>query len=250
MRVHKIRPHITAVIPEGSVVSQAGCNVGLIHTAEGVILVDTTIGIKRMQGILNAIGIHAADICLVINTHLHADHINGNSLFKCPVICHSKGKARMAKKCTKVGQSLITFDIEHEVKIGNVHIRLMHKGGHTPESSIVWLPEDKVLFSGDLIFSGRAPFLASVTNFNALVKALMWLPSLEAEVIIPGHGPLCNVDEVHAQVDYLQSTWEVIKEHVEKGHSLATIRNDLSMPEMEGKNYERNIEWIYKRLTK
>ena len=39
MKVHKIQPHVTAVIPKDTVISRVGCNVGLIHTHEGVVLV-------------------------------------------------------------------------------------------------------------------------------------------------------------------------------------------------------------------
>jgi cyclase len=250
MEIHKVRPHIWGIIPKGTVIAQVGCNIGIIHTAEGIIVVDTSISIKRMGEILDAAGVSATDVCRVIYTHMHADHINGNSLFSCPVICHSKAKARMAKKCAKLGQELITFDSEYELSVGDVKMRLIHTGGHTPESIVVWLPEDKVLFSGDLIFSGRAPFLASVTNFNDLVKALKWLPTLGADVIIPGHGPLCDDDEIMTQTNYLESTREVVKGHFEQGDSLVTIYKDPNLPKMEGANFERNVEWIYKRLTK
>jgi cyclase len=243
MKVHKVRPNVTAVVPEGS-------NVGLIHTGEGVVVVDTTFAVRRMREILNATGVRAADVCLIINTHTHADHINGNGLFDCPVVCHRKAKAKMAKKCTQQGQTLITFDAEHDMNVGNVHLRLIHTGGHTPDSFVVWLPEMKVLFSGDLIFSGRAPFLASTTRLGSLIEALKWLPSLGAEVIVPGHGPLCGEEEIHAQVNYLETTWAVIKRHVEKGHSLSVIRGDPALPKVPGKNYERNIAVMVKRLAR
>ena len=169
MDIYEIRPHITAVIPKDDVISRVGSNVGLIHTDEGIILVDTTVSPARMQMVLDATGVLPEDVCLVINTHNHADHINGNSLFHCPVLCHNRAKASMGKKCAKLGQELIIFDKKHEVDVGNVHLELIHTGGHTPDSFVVWLPEDRVLFSSDLIFSGRMPFLASVTNFNALI---------------------------------------------------------------------------------
>jgi cyclase len=203
-----------------------------------------------MIKVLEATGVLPEDVCLVINTHNHADHINGNPLFHCPVICHKRAKAYLGKKCAKLGQELITFDEVHKIDLGSVHLKLIHTGGHTPESFIVWLPEDRVLFPSDLIFSGRMPYLASVTNFNILVKALKWLPSLGAEVIVPGHGPLCDEGEIRAQIHYLETTWEIIKQHVEDGHTLSMIRSDPTLPEMPGRNYERNIEWIYKRLKK
>lgn len=249
MQIHKLQPHITAIIPQGTIVSQAGCNIGLIQTDEGVIVIDTSISVKRMGEILKTAGMRAADVCLVVNTHLHSDHINGNSLFKCPVICHERARTQMAKKCAKLGQPLTTFHQEHQMDIGGVQMWLMHVGGHTPESIIVWLPDDSVLFAGDLIFSGRSPFLASVTKFDTLIKALKWLPSLGAEVIVPGHGPLCDEDEAQVQINYLETTWDIIKRHVEKRHTLSLIFRDPALPRLSGRNHERNIEWMYKQLA-
>jgi cyclase len=250
MEVHKIRHHVTAVIPESGAVSQVGCNVGLIHTHEGVVLVDTSISKKRTRLILDTAGVQIVDVRLAIYTHLHSDHINGNDLFDCPVLCHSKAKRRMEKMCAAGGRSVITFDNEHKLNVGNIQLHLIHVGGHTPESIVIWMPGEKILFSGDLIFSGRAPFLASVTNYHGLIKSLKWLLSLGAEVIVPGHGPLCDKLEITSQLNYLEKTWKIIKGHIEKGHSLATIRKDHALPQAAGKNCERNLEWIYKRLSK
>jgi cyclase len=248
MKTHELRSNIHAFIPENTIIAQAGCNIGMIQTSEGIILIDTSVSVGQMRAVLNTAGIQPVDVSLVINTHLHADHINGNSLFKCPVICHARAKTRMAKKCHQNGQTLKTFEDEYRLDVGDMQLQLIHTGGHTPDSIIVWLPADKILFSGDLIFSGRAPFLASVTNFNALLKALQGLTTMGAEVIVPGHGPLCDLLEIFAQMDYLETTREVVRRNIAEGHSLNKTRNDPALPKMEGKNFQRNIEWIYKRL--
>lgn len=251
MKIHDLKPHIQAVIqPEGSEVSQVGCNAGLIHTSEGTILIDTSISVKRMKLILEQADVQTEDIRMVIFTHVHADHLNGYNLIRSPAVGHVKAKLILRRKCDKYGQELTTFKDQLEMEVGGVRMELIHTGGHTPESLVVWLPEERVLFSGDLIFSGIAPFLASVTNFDALVKALRWLPSLGAEVIVPGHGVLCDDGEASKQADYLESTWKVIQAHVKQGHPLGTIRKDPDLPRVPGGNAERNIEWIYKRLTR
>jgi cyclase len=250
VEVHEIQPHVTAVIPKATVISKVGCNVGLIHTNEGVVLIDTSISKNRTRLILDTAGVQIVDVCLAIYTHLHSDHINGNDLFDCPVLCHFKAKRRMEKMCAKSGRSVITFDNEHKVNVGNIQLHLIHVGGHTPESIVIWMPGEKILFSGDLIFSGRAPFLASVTNYHGLIKSLKWSLSLGAEVIVPGHGSLCDNLEIISQRNYLEKTWEIIKGHMEKGHSPATIRKDPDLPHVAGLNFERNLEWIYKQLSK
>ena len=67
---------------------QEGANAGLIHTADGVVVVDTTSCPSDMQELLDAAGVAAADVCLVINTHLHSDHTWGNQLFNCSILAH------------------------------------------------------------------------------------------------------------------------------------------------------------------
>lgn len=99
--------------------------------------------------------------------------------------------------------------------MGGVNVEMIHLGGHTPCSSVVWIPDERILFAGDLIFQGRYPFLATA-NVEKLMAALRWLPSLGARVIVPGHGVLCGTDEVLKQLDYIQTTWERTAEHIEK----------------------------------
>ena len=68
-----------------------------------------------------------------------------------------------------------------------MEILMIHTGGHTPGSSIVWLLSENILFAGDLIFSGRYLFLATA-NVKELIGVLRWLPCLGARVIVPGQG--------------------------------------------------------------
>jgi cyclase len=72
-----------------------GANVGLIRTVEGAVVVDTTSTPAEMQGILDAAGVAAADVRLVINTHFHSDHVWGNQLFGCPILAHRLCREKM-----------------------------------------------------------------------------------------------------------------------------------------------------------
>jgi cyclase len=249
--ITRVQSHVCLAVPRGDIVPQVGSNVGLVRTREGVVLIDTTISEARMQMILDASGVQADEVCLIILTHLHADHLGGLSLFRCPVICHRRAGRKLAGKCSKPGQSLSTFDEELEKEIGGVKLRLVHAGGHTPESIFAWLPAEKVLFSGDLIFAGRAPFLAGGTSLQKLVKALRCLKEMDAKVILPGHGQPCGVKEINSQIHYIQTTWAIVKEHVGQGHPLAEIRLDarLPVPKTPGRNFERNIEWMYRKMV-
>jgi cyclase len=145
------------------------------------------------------------------------------------------------------------FEDRRELEIGGVKVEVIHLGGHTPCSSVVWLPEERVLFAGDLIFQGRYPFLATA-NIPKLVDALQWLPSLRAGVIVPGHGILCDYDEVEKQRDYIERTWKRTADHIEKGHDLREILADANYPRYSELGYEKlhpwNIKVAYQQLMK
>jgi cyclase len=73
-----------------------GANVGLIRTAAGAVVVDTTSCPADMRVLLDAVGLSPADVVWVINTHQHSDHTWGNQLFACPILAHERCRAAMA----------------------------------------------------------------------------------------------------------------------------------------------------------
>ena len=76
-----------------------------------------------------------------------------------------------------------------EFVIGGLSFQLRAVGpAHTPEDFALYLPKEKVLFSGDLVFRNRVPFVGDADS-RRWVSALDDLLSLEIEVIVPGHGP-------------------------------------------------------------
>lgn len=245
-KIEQLTPQVSAVIFTGP---NAISNVGLIQTKEGVVVIDTTRGKQMLQTVLNKASVDPKDANLVIITHLHSDHVNGIGLFECPILCHERAKKRIAGKRSATLKT-ISFDTEYQTNIGGLELLAFHTPGHTPESIIVWLPESKILFSGDLIFSGRPPFMAAYANISQLLDSLNRLLDFRAEVIVPGHGPLCDDKEVHAQIYYLETTWEVVKKNVAAGNPISAILKDEALPKAEGRNFERNVEWMYKRIKK
>ena len=103
------------------------------------------------------------------------------------------------------------------------------------------LPESKVLFTGDLIFEGRYPFMQE-SHIPTWMEALKWMPSLGAEVIVPGHGTVCDDEAVAKQLAYMEATWERVAEHIAKGHGLKKTQNAPGFP--------RNEDWIREQLFK
>jgi cyclase len=145
------------------------------------------------------------------------------------------------------------FETRREIDIGGVKLEVIHAGGHTPGSSVVWLPESRVLFVGDLIFEGRYPFLATA-NIPDLMEALRWIPSFGAQVIVPGHGVLCGPEAALRQLAYIHGTWERTAEHIALGHSVEEAVEDPDYPRCAGLGFERlhtwNIEVVYRQLRR
>lgn len=241
MEVYKVKSNIFALVGSGA-------NAGFIRTKDGVVVVDTTYYPDELRDGLEKLGLAVEDVIQVILTHTHSDHINGYKLLSCPIVCNQRAEKTLLKKYPGVAPTLVTFDHEYEMRVGGVLFRLIHTPGHSPDSIIVWLPEEKVLFAGDLIFSGTAPPIMKA-NFKKLNEIYTWLPTLGAEVIVPGHGAVCDNNEVQAQQNYAQSMVKFIEEQVRKGISLDAIREDKSLPHKPGKQHERNIDRVYKWMV-
>lgn len=261
-----------------------GANVGLIRTADGVVVVDTTSSPPDMQELLDATGVSASEARLVINTHSHGDHTWGNQFFDCPILAHRLCRERMVANLAgpwsaeaikasiaegektdpdwareareKLADLRITlptevFDDRRELEIGGVRLEVIHFGAHTPDSTVVWLPEAKVLFAGDLIFEGRYPYLGDA-DVPALIAALKRLPKFGAQVIVPGHGVLCGKAEIAALVDYLEAAWALTADHLAQGHSEDEAIADPNYPRYGKGTTERlheNIRVMYAQLV-
>ena len=262
-----------------------GANAGLIHTADGVVVVDTTFFPPDMQELLDAAGVLASEARIVINTHAHRDHTWGNQLFDCPILAHRLCREKMTAKLTgpwsaeaikafiaerektdpdwaREGREKLTdlritlptevFEDRCELEIGGVRLEVIHFDGHTPDSAVVWLPEAKVLFAADLIFEGSYPYLGEA-NVPALVAALKRLPEFGAQAIVPGHGLQCDEAEIAALLDYLEVTWARTAEHLAQGHSEDEAAADPSYPRYTEKFAERwhelNIRVMYAQLA-
>ena len=263
-----------------------GVNAGLIHTPKGMILIDTTSSPLEIKTLFEAVTARLEEVRLVVNTHSHSDHTWGNQVFACPILAHRLCLERMQSALINewspgVIQSYLSdlektdpkkaddlrmtvkdlhitlpsriFDERFEGELGGLNYEVIHLGGHTPDLSVVWLPEKRVLFASDLIFQGRYPYIfdADIPNWIAALSRLL---EFKAEVIIPGHGVRCGEAEIIALSDYLKRTWELTDEHIRLGHSIEETSTDLAFPFFAAEKYERlhqaNIRYMYEKLTR
>jgi cyclase len=279
MQLIRIDSLITAFIrPE------EGVNASFIHTPAGIIVVDTTSSPAEARSLFEATSVRLDEVRFVINTHSHSDHTWGNQVFSCPILAHWLCKEQMqtslrnewsqkslhsylielenteppkAENFRKVLDELkislpsLVFDDRYEWELGGVKIELIHLGGHTPDLSVVWLPESRILFASDLIFQGRYPYIFDA-DIPLWIKRLDSLLDFGASQIIPGHGVMCGEAEINALRQYLQDTWELTQAHIRLGHSADETASDPNYPCFAEQKYERlhkaNIRYMYKMV--
>ena len=198
-------------------------NAGAIHGGGGVIVVDTCATEQRTGRFLAAVAAATGDapIPLAINTHQHGDHTYGNSLLPATttIVGHELMRAGLADDPLIDGCPPLWFPVPDWGRVerrlpsasfsdaltlhsGTRRVEVRHPGftAHTAGDVVAWLPEERVLFTGDLIFHGLTPlvFMGSVDGAR---RALEWLAAFGPAHLVPGHGPLVTGGEVDGVLD-------------------------------------------------
>jgi len=76
-------------------------------------------------------------------------------------------------------------------------------GGHCPGASVIYFPERKLLFTGDLVFNGRMPYMGQA-DFATWTSALSELSTWDVEQVVPGHGPVGGKNILDIQREWLE----------------------------------------------
>jgi cyclase len=198
-------------------------NCGIVVDQRGApLLVDTTSTERRNRALLERVAdVSAGAPRAVVNTHHHPDHTYGNGFLPAEtvVIGHERCRQEVLTaglEATRVITSPdyghislrppeLTFTEHLTFHMEGFPVELHHLGpAHTTNDVVVWLPEQRLLFAGDLAFSGGQPFVleGSVAGFTA---ALAGMRALAPDVLVPGHGPVRRGDEVGHLLDDLDA---------------------------------------------
>jgi len=248
MKLHEVKPNIFFVDAPG-----AASNNVYLKTSEGVVVIDTTTSQEEMSDVLKLAGLSPADASLVINTHADGDHVLGNGLFNCPIAAHQLTYNRM-KQAGRPAEELpgITFSGKnHTIQHGEFKIELVFVGGHKTDMTMAWLPEQKVLFTSDIMFQGRFPYILQ-SDVPRWIEVLKTLAGYQADVLLPGHGTVCAQADLDVLTNYLETTWQRVGEHFKQGTSLENILADPNLPRPDGwikeDLFKTNIEYMLSQL--
>lgn len=225
-------------------------NLGLVVTPAGAVLIDSGATYQGARQIHEAARkITSQPIRWVINTGGQDHRWLGNGYFRAQgaeIIAHAQAEADMrnrggeqlaglqatlgqlAEGTTPVLPTRWLQGSDERLELGGVVLELKHRGGaHTPGDLLVWLPQRKVLFSGDVVYVDRLLGVMPMSNTRAWLATFDAIEQLAPGLIVPGHGKVCDLAQAQAQTrDYLRALRAHMKQAVDQGQDMsAAIRS-------------------------
>ncbi len=216
---------------------------GVIFTSQGVVVIDTQLFLQETSELLDLVRRRSKNgVRYVVNTHSHSDHVYGTYLFDgAEVISHELCRQTLQKHGEKDLEEAkdripelaevqlrlpsITFTEELTLRLGNKTLRLMHTPGTTPDSIVVYVRENKVLFAGDTVMP--VPYIVDGDRLE-LKESLRAIGKLSLDNIVQGHGGVLLRGEIKAtlksSIAYLDTIYEKVQEKIEAGAPLDELR--------------------------
>jgi len=216
-------------------------NSGVIIGDEGVMVVDARATPVLARELIERIrAVTDKPIKYVLLSHYHAVRVLGASAYGAQHIIASQGTYELirergqqdfdseAQRFPRLFRAVETvpgltwptlvFDCSLTIFMGQREVRILHLGkGHTKGDTVAWLPKEKVLFSGDLVEYGAAPYCGDA-HFREWPETLEKLRALGAEKLVPGRGEaLMSAAEVNRAIDGTQGFLRDMTREVEAG---------------------------------
>ena len=258
VNLEKITPNVVALT------TRRGSDPGIVFTKEGSVFIDTAQLLTDLLGMI-AYAKERGPIKYLINTEAHIDHIFGNHWFAgvCQVVGHVKmldsffmvphepvdlgdgydysvdvlrrqdpeGLKLMPSRAEYIiNKPQITFNDQMTLQVGDHHFHLFYTPGHSDCQSAVYVPEERVVFVGDTIFSGVQMWLHTA-DIDALINTLDFLASLDVDWIVPGHGPVVTKDYIVKQKTLIYDWLATVGAGMSKGWSLDECIKQISFAE-------------------
>jgi len=235
-------------------------NVGCILTGEGAILVDSPMLPRDAWDWLRKIASKTKQgVAMLINTDYHVEHVLGNCFFPPTVtVAHQAAWIEMQRydeaylqrymshhkhyqeaiqsdlTKTRVVLPELAMTADMTIHKGHRVLRILHVGGHTPASIMVHLPQERILFAGDVVVAGEHPSLSSADTMK-------WLHALEVirdmedvEIIVPGRGEPCDPSATEILSEYISQIRERVHEYYSGGYTRRETVDKVKMEDFFG----------------
>jgi cyclase len=286
--LHELGNSVYAYLqPDGS---WGWSNAGLITDGEASLLVDTLFDLQLTGEMLETMrrSVRAAShIDMVVNTHANGDHCYGNQLVADAQIIASRKTAdemveglqaaqmavlvKQAPALGQIGAYILhafgpfdfdnitltppskTFEGETTLQVGGKAVQLIEVGpAHTRGDTLAYLPAERVVFTGDILFIGGHPIIWAGPTSNWL-RACDRILAMDVETIVPGHGPITDKKAVAEVKGYLQYVYDEARKRYEAGMAAFAAAKDIPMDRYaawsDGERIVVNVATIYRELS-
>jgi cyclase len=240
-------------------------NAGLVVDGESTLLVDTLFDLRLTEEMLRVMRRAvpaAARIDTLVNTHANGDHCYGNQLVgEARIVASERTAVEMSELPPTAMAALIeqapqmgelgaffldcfgsfdfreiqltlpqqTFNDELTLAVGARQLHLIDVGpAHTRGDTLVHAAAERVLFTGDILFSGSHPitWAGPVSNWIAACERIL---AMDVEVIVPGHGPLASPAAVRELKAYFEYLYEQARERHAAGMSALQAARSITL---------------------
>ncbi|HEY4929316.1 MAG TPA: MBL fold metallo-hydrolase [Acidimicrobiales bacterium] len=225
-------------------------NAGAVTGGDGTLIIDTCATESRTRRFLDAVSVATggAPIRFAANTHEHGDHTYGNSLLpvEAALIGHETMRSnlladRLIDGCSPhwhpvpdwgaVSRRVPTIVTRSDLTVhsGDRRVDLIHPGhaAHTSGDLVAWLPEERILFTGDLLFVGLTP-LVFAGSVDGALRALEWIEKFGADVVVPGHGPVTSGHDLPAVLSEHERYYRLVLDLAAEGLASGALPLDLA----------------------
>ena len=250
------------------------CNSGFIVSDDGVMVVDSMMVASLVRPYLEEVRrVTDKPIKYVVNTHHHVDHSLGNQFFlPTEVVSHHRCREVLAttgydmdmyrKRWPGYGEdwdeavmspASITYEDKMTVHLGDRVIELLHPGpAHTLGDTLVYLPKEKVLFTGDVAFHYLTPHARDGHLSNWIRISTGILNHLDATTLMPGHGPVSGKEVVSKTLNYLRMVKRTARFHFQRGDSVEETSRAVRLGEyadwVEPERVMVNVQRLYQEF--
>jgi len=266
-------------------------NAGLVTDSGESLLVDTLFDLKLTREMLDAMRRAepkaAARIGTLVNTHSNGDHTFGNQLAAGAEIIaskacaeemeHDNGAQRLVEikraainggeagaflneifapfdfNGIEVSMPTLTFEGELTRRVGNKTVRLIEVGpAHTRGDVLAYVPEDRTIFTGDMLFINGHPIIwaGPVGNW---IKACQLMLDLDVETVVPGHGPVTDKKGVSAVKGYLEYIAAEARRRFDAGMPMFEAARDISLSDYsswgDAERIVINVATLYREFS-
>ncbi len=265
-------------------------NAGLVTDGDQALLVDTlfdeVLTDEMLRSMQDATGFTRQGIQSLVNTHANGDHTYGNGLLENAEIIASEEGAKeqeevppemldaMVKGAPDMGElgdfvlqcfgdfkfegisprkPTKTFNDKMTMSVGDKQVELIEVGpAHTRGDVLVHVPDDKIVYTGDILFIDGTPIMweGPVSNW---IRACDLIMDMDAVAIVPGHGPITDQKGVQGVKDYLNYINVEARKRYEAGMPADEAAKDIALGDFsswgDAERIAVNVSTLYKEYS-